>query len=233
METARRSRPGTLPLLHMAFTWDAHVGGAWDVPLVQPLTRTTSPHITSAMRARMYRESVSIGTNLQGPGRRRFVSVLDFLYTLLTQEGRNGRRRASHTMAEEDATWRRLIRSPRSSVTIEPSRRCSATVFLPAASTSHRTHSATSPSASLTGHVRPPAHAPGAPCGGELRARLERASDLLDRARRAARSPRRGSGLEHRAHPACSPACLPDGPRTSASSSVRSSTSSRGCIGTR
>ena len=50
-------------------------------------------------------------------------------------------------MAEE-ATWRRLIRSPRSSGTIEPSRRCSATVFLPAASTSHRTHSATSPSAS-------------------------------------------------------------------------------------
>jgi len=28
-------------------------------------------------------------------------------------------------MAEEDATWRRLIRSPRSSGTIEPSRRCS------------------------------------------------------------------------------------------------------------
>ncbi len=39
-------------------------------------------------------------------------------------------------MAEEDATWRRLIRSPRSSATIEPSRQCSATVFLPAASTS-------------------------------------------------------------------------------------------------
>src|SRR6266542_6854675 len=34
-------------------------------------------------------------------------------------------------MAEEDATWRRLIRSPRSSGTIEPSRRCSATVLLP------------------------------------------------------------------------------------------------------
>ena len=42
-------------------------------------------------------------------------------------------------MAEEDATWRRLIRSPRSSGTIEPSRRCSATVFLPAASTSRQT----------------------------------------------------------------------------------------------
>src|SRR5947208_12580036 len=45
----------------------------------------------------------------------------------------------SRTMAEEDATWRRLIRSPRSSGTIEPSRRCSATVLLPAASTSHPT----------------------------------------------------------------------------------------------
>ena len=59
--------------------------------------------------------------------------------------------RASRTMAEEDATWRRLIRSPRSSGTIEPSRRCSATVFLPAASTSRRTRSATSPSASPIG----------------------------------------------------------------------------------
>src|SRR6185312_14376236 len=35
--------------------------------------------------------------------------------------------------------WRRLIRSPRSSGTIEPSRRCSATVSPPAGSTSHRT----------------------------------------------------------------------------------------------
>jgi hypothetical protein len=32
-------------------------------------------------------------------------------------------------MVEEDATWRRLIRLPRSSGTIEPSRRCSATAF--------------------------------------------------------------------------------------------------------
>src|SRR6266702_1401324 len=57
----------------------------------------------------------------------------------------------SRTMAEEDAAWRRLIRSPRSSGTIEPSRRCSATVLLPAASTSHPTRSATSPSASPIG----------------------------------------------------------------------------------
>src|SRR5215207_2018129 len=39
-------------------------------------------------------------------------------------------------MAEKDATWRRLIRSLRSSATIALSQRCSATVFLPAASTS-------------------------------------------------------------------------------------------------
>ena len=33
-------------------------------------------------------------------------------------------------MEEEESTWGRLIRSPRSSGTIEPSRRCSATVFV-------------------------------------------------------------------------------------------------------
>src|SRR4051794_22340610 len=44
--------------------------------------------------------------------------------------------------AEEDRTWRRLIRSLRSSATIALSRRCSATVFVPAASTSRRTRSA-------------------------------------------------------------------------------------------
>src|SRR5215204_3441007 len=48
---------------------------------------------------------------------------------------------------------------------------------------------------------------------GEPRGRLERASDLQDRPRRAARCPRRRSGLAHRADPAGSPACLPDGPR--------------------
>ena len=47
--------------------------------------------------------------------------------------------------------WRRLIRSPRSSGTIERSPRCSATVFLRAASTLQRTRSATSPSASPIG----------------------------------------------------------------------------------
>src|SRR5262245_12820746 len=47
------------------------------------------------------------------------------------------------------------------------------------------------------GPVRPPADASRAPCEGEPRERLERASDLLDRARRAARCPRRDSRLAH------------------------------------
>ena len=97
----------------------------------------------------------------------------------------------SRTMAEEDATWRRLIRSPRSSATIELSRRCSVTVFLPVASTSRRTRSATSPSASLTGTCTSSANGARAPCEGEPRRRLERAPDLQDHPRRAARCPRR------------------------------------------
>ena len=54
------------------------------------------------------------------------------------------------------------------------SRRCSATVLLPAASTSHPTRSATSPSASPIGTFTSTSAPSRAPCEGELRERLER-----------------------------------------------------------
>ena len=94
------------------------------------------------------------------------------------------------------ATWRRLIRSSRSSGTIEPLRRCSATVFSPAGSTSRPTRSATLAVRvadwDLYVHQRTllERHA-----SANFENLWNGTSDLLDRARRPARGPRRDSGL--------------------------------------